>query len=876
MLSLSNVGNGTAAASYYEATDDYYTGDSSPSAWWGLAAEALGLAGPVETEIFAQLLDGRLPSGEQLHHAAAGRRGGTDATFSAPKSVSLQALVGGDRRLIEAQQRAVDRALAHAQTLAACRVTEAGQTATAATGNLLVARFEHQLSRACDPQLHTHCVMVNVTRRVDGQWRALNNEALYRHKMLLGTLYRAELAREAQLLGYEVRLTHTDGRFELAHITDLQVRAFSQRSAAIEAYLEKDGQPSKDAKAWDKKLAAVMTREKKSVVNRQLLSQEWETLSKMHGISYAVPDMQYRAAETRDGVGRVVGESRRTCNALLAEAVSHLSERQAVFDRSELLRHMLERGVGTVTFDEAQAILDKGERPENADEGAMLIRAGERYTTPATRRLEAEILAMEVQGRELLPPIHPPDKALLLVRLQGLTTEQQDAACSVLLCRHQVASIQGRAGVGKTTLLAKFTAAAKACGQEVQGLAPSASAARELASTGMPTQTIAAFAARLQAGRAELVPKTVLVLDEAGMASSKQMHMVLSAVIAAGARMVLVGDTAQLAAVEAGKPFAQLQANGMATALVSQIQRQKNPRLRQAVELAVSGKIASAVELLDKEIPQIVAAEERYMRIAQDYAALTPPERAQTRVIAGTRRARGAINLAIRAQLGLPESTNFTLLARKDLTESQRRSTLSYEPGDVVQAEINYPSLGLKRGECARVVSRVDHRVALERPDGTLVAWQPTVATRLGVFVPQVLPLAEGDLMRVTANDRERGLINGDLACVLKVRPERGVLLRRPDGQEVWLDIDRPMNLDYGYCSTVHAAQGQTCDRVLVEADANSLTANRSSFYVAVSRARHTALIYTDDAEMLPHAMGRELLRQAALELIPEIEHIAL
>src|SRR5471032_1538971 len=124
MLSLSNVGNGQAGASYYEEADNYYTGDHGPSAWWGAGSAHLGLAGAVEPGQFAALLDGRLPSGESLHHAAAGRRGGTDATFSAPKSVSLQALVGGDRRIIEAHQVAMERALAYAETLVACRVTE--------------------------------------------------------------------------------------------------------------------------------------------------------------------------------------------------------------------------------------------------------------------------------------------------------------------------------------------------------------------------------------------------------------------------------------------------------------------------------------------------------------------------------------------------------------------------------------------------------------------------------------------------------------------------------------------------------------------------------------------------------------------------------
>ena len=869
MLSLSNVESGAAAATYYEAADDYYSGDRSPSAWWGRGAEALGLAGEVEPEVFARLLDGRLPTGEQLHHAAAGRRGGTDATFSAPKSVSLQALVGGDLRLLDAHARAVDRALAYAQTLAACRVTEAGQTVTAPTGNLLVARFEHDLSRACDPQLHTHCVLVNATRRADGQWRALSNEALYRQKMFVGALYRAELAREVQGLGYEVRLTHLDGRFELGHIDDRQVRAFSQRSAAIEEHLQKTGQDREAASAWDKKLAAVVTREKKTAVDRHVLRQEWEALSREHGISYAVPEMPVRSPIERVGDGVEVGRDAENINlardAIMADAVAHLGERQAVFGRVELMRQALERGVGTVTLDELQAML------ERAEQTGALIRAGERYTTPAAQQMEAEILALEMQGRERLEPIHRADKALLVERMAVLTQEQQSAALGVLLGRHQVLGIQGRAGVGKTTLLAQVTAMAKAAGYEVRGLAPSASAARQLASTGMSTQTIAAFAALEHDG---LTPETLLVLDEAGMASSRQMHQILKAVVEAGCRVVLVGDTAQLAAVEAGKPFAQLQAHGMATALVGQIQRQQNPQLKQAVELAVSGQVTLAVELLDKEITQIVSAADRHQRIAADYVALSPDERAQTRVIAGTRRARSEINRAIRERLGLASQTAFTLLTRKDLTEATRRSTLSYQVGDVVQAEIDYPSLGLKRGEFAHVVARPDHRVLLERADGARVAWQPATTTRLGVFVPEVQPLAVGELVRVTANDRARGLVNGELGKIVALgadgAPAAGVCLQLADGRQVWLDGTRPLLLDHGYCSTVYAAQGQTCERVLIDADANSLTASRSTFYVAISRARQTARIYTDDREMLPLAMSRELEKESALELVAE------
>ncbi len=848
MLSLSNVGNGEAAAGYYESADDYYTGDRSPSGWWGSGAAALGLSGPVDAGVFAALLDGRLPTGEMLHHAAAGRRGGTDATFSAPKSVSLQALVGGDMRLLDAHQRAVDRALAYAETLAACRVTDDGQTRSVPTGNLVVARFEHDLSRACDPQVHTHAVILNVTSRADGQWRALNNEALYRQKMLLGALYRAELAREIQALGYDSRVTHADGRFELAHINDDQVLAFSQRSAAIEAHLEKQGQARDEASAWTKKIAAVATRDRKTAVDRDLLRQEWQALSEEHGIDFTHPQGHGRQAASHDNV-----------QAVLAQAVAHLGEREAVFTRMDLLLTALELGVGIVTIDELDAGL------EEARQSGLLIASGEDYTTAAAQAREAEILSIEESGRDSLSPIYDGDRMALEAQLGSLGAEQKQAALGVLLTHHQVMGIQGRAGVGKTTLLAATATIAKNCGYTVQGLAPSASAARELASTGIQSETIATFMRREYKG---LDAKTVLVVDESGMTSTAQMLAILRAAKEAHCRVVLVGDTAQLAAVEAGKPFAQLQANGMATAVVGQIRRQRNAVLSQAVEHAVDGKVALAVELLKKETTQIVSTAERHDRIAADYTALAPEERAQTRVIAGTRHARRELNRRIRERLGLEGGQDFTLLVRKDLTEAARRSTLNYDAGDVLQAEVDYTALGLKRGELARVVERLDHRVLIERTDGSCVAWQPATMSRLSVFVPETRPLAEGDLVRVTANDRGRGLVNGDLGRIVAFDPEsRRLTMELPDGRHVWLDGAQPLMLDYGYCSTVHSAQGQTCERVMIEADANSLTANRATFYVAISRARESAMIYTDDREMLPLAMARELTKASALDV---------
>jgi conjugative relaxase-like TrwC/TraI family protein len=252
MLSLANVGGSRDAGRYYEKADDYYTSDRSPSEWQGRGAKVLRLQGEVKPEDFRNLLDGVLPNGETIQISGSGRRGGTDLTFSAPKSISMQALIAGDLRLIGAHDRAVSRSLKYAETLVSYRQTTDGQTDKVLSKNMIAATFRHELSRACDPQLHTHCVVLNMTRREDENWRAMDNELFYRQSILMGVLYRAELGREVQKLGYEIRVTHLDGRFELAHISDSQLEVFSQRSQAIEEALKEEGKTRETASIYEK------------------------------------------------------------------------------------------------------------------------------------------------------------------------------------------------------------------------------------------------------------------------------------------------------------------------------------------------------------------------------------------------------------------------------------------------------------------------------------------------------------------------------------------------------------------------------------------------------------------------------------------------
>lgn len=848
MLSISNVGGSQAAGQYYEKADDYYTQDKSPSKWQGSGGKALGLEGPVVMEDFSRLLDGNLPGGESIQTGALGHRGGTDLTFSAPKSLSMQAMIGGDQRLVEAHDRAVSRALAYAETLAAYRLTEQGQTKRVLSKNLMAATFRHELSRACDPQLHTHCVVLNLTQRPDGQWRAMDNELFYRQKMLMGALYRAELAREVQLLGYEVRRTRDDGLFELSHITDKQLREFSARSQVIEAALAQRGKVRVEASAQEKQILTLATRPKKTDVDRKILTEYWIEKSCEAAISYRI---FHKALERKILKDHLAGES-------VQYSLEHNTERQAVITSSKLMRTALEQGVGRTHYEEI-----KKEIRRQVKLGGM-IQSGECYTTPKAQWREREILASEKKGRGMVPPIYFKGDIFFELKNWGLNPGQREAATLILTTANRIVGVQGLAGTGKTFMLQAARRLAEAGGFQVRGLAPSAAAARELARTGMISKTLAAFE---HSQTKDLHENTLLVVDESGMVSAMQMRSVLKASERAGARVVLVGDTQQLKAVEAGKPFAQLQDKGMETAGMGEIQRQKNPHLKAAVELAAQGRIFESIALMDQEIKVIKSNEDRYEEIAKGYLSLSPQDRDQTLMVSGTNAARKIINEQVRKKLNLSGSgIQIEILENKDLTKAEIKQTEKYAVGDYVKPHRKYRSLNLKNRELCKVVKVDSLYVVLEKANGNLLHWDPTRHCKFSVYKCEKRELTQGDKVRITENDRRLDLNNGDMARVKEIGRDQ-IRFEREDGKGFGWNISKPLHLEHGYCSTVHSAQGRTCERVLIEADVHSITSSKDTYYVALSRARREAKIYTNDRERLPEMMARENVKKAALEI---------
>jgi conjugative relaxase-like TrwC/TraI family protein len=904
------------AASYYEdGADDYYAGEGEASAWQGRGAEALGLEGAVESTRFRELLAGRVDAEGRSSRTAtrqdAHSRIGIDLTFSAPKSVSLQALVGGDGRILEAHDRAVSRAIAVAEERAQARKKVRGRSQVEDTQNLVVAKFRHEMSRERDPQLHTHALVLNLTRRSDGEWRALRNDEIVKATKYLGAVYRAELATELQKLGYPLR-HERQGMFELAHVERAQLVAFSQRAAQIARRLAAEGLTPDTATAAQKQRVKLATRPRKVSADRQALFAEWQARARDLGM-----DFRRRAASLEAGRGSGEPGAPDPAAHAAAEgarrsvrfAIAHLTERQAIVDERELLDVALKHAVGSATVTDIAREVERLSRsgyliPESplyrsADGPARapglsrdrwvrahvaggagreeardtvdgdiatgrLVLAERRYTTQTALERELRILRVEREGRNAMTPVAEPETVGVRLASTRLGEAQRAAVELVTTTPHRVVGVQGYAGTGKSHMLEEAKHILEEHGYQVVALAPYAAQVRTLRELGVEAKTLASF---LAAREKALDARTVLVVDEAGTVPTRQMEQALRlAEERGGARVVLLGDARQTKAIEAGRPFDQLQAAGMATAVMGDIQRQKDPVLRHAVALAARGEAEASLAHL-RSVREIRDDHDRRRAIASDYAHLPEEERSRTLVVSGTNEARREINRAIREDLGLAgRGRELATLTRRDTTQAERLFAKNYAVGDVIQPERDYPKAGLARGALYGVIENgPGNRLTVRGDRGEVVEFSPMTCRKLSVYELERAELAAGDRVRITRNDAALDLANGDRFTVAAVG-ERSVTLA--DGRRtVELPTDRPLHLDHAYATTVHASQGTTAERVLIDASTRSRTTSQEVYYVAISRAERDARIYTDDLARLPAAIAREHAKHAALDL---------
>jgi len=846
---------------------DYYDQSRTVEGkWHGRGAELLGLKGEVTSEDFEAVRQGLDPqTGEFLRQRHSADRIASDGaeqskarslydmTLSAPRSVSVMAIVGGDERLIAAHETAVREALEEAEKYSATRVRLAGLNENRTTGNWIVASYTHDTSRQLDPQLHTHAVAANLTYDgTEGRWKALQASGLYERRSYLTEVYRNALAREVRALGYEVENRHDvrgrDKGFEIAGFSQDLLDKYSQRSAqrdaAILEFTNSRGRAPTDnevavlvRETRPDKLQEISTERVRNLQQERLSPNERQTLGEV-----------LNEAQTKSHSPQI---NRGMHQASLAYSQEHIFERLSVAKEHEVLTEALRHGRGKVELSDLQGSLSL-ERAQGT-----LISSRDEIATHASLQRERDMIAVVNQGADRYDRLckgcdfEPSDK---------LRHEQRRVVEAVLDSRDLAINIRGAAGTGKTATLREIDRGLREAGHDVLAVAPTRSAVDELEKVGFRDAMTVSRLLEAQEPQSTMRWK-ILIVDEAGMVSGRQMQSLLHLAEDQGARIVFSGDTRQIPSVEASDALRILERESdLKSVSLTAVQRQTNSLYREAVKtmrhspeegFAQLEKLGAIREVPVFDRGQIVAELHREFRA----------EGRDRLVVAGTHAEISQLTDAIRqdrkdgGELGVSQS--FDRYVSLQWTRAQKEQLSNYQQGQILQ--FHRDTRLAKRHESLEVVRIGPESLVARKETGEEVSLSPKQTRAYSVYERQAIEIATGDSLTLTANRRgpEFRATNGELVKVSSL-----------DGGAIHLEDGRTLPANYhefahGYAVTAHRSQGKTVDTVIISADAMK----QELFYVAASRGRSEIAIVTSDREQLRESVGVSTMRQSAIEL---------
>lgn len=870
MLRIHQSTSQAAAKSYYAhglSKEDYYSeGQELTGLWGGKAAQKLGLSGEVEKGAFDALCENTNPAtGARLTARTDARRTvGYDFNFNAPKSVSVLYGLTEDKAILTAFRDSVNDTMRQIEHDMQTRVRKGGREETRTTGNLIYAEFVHFTARpvngVSDPHLHAHCYTFNATYdEVEQQWKAGQFQAIKRDAPYFEACFHARLAENLSKAGYSIE-RHAKG-WEVAGLDANMLAKYSQRTAVVTNAAADKGITG--AKGKDQ--LAARTREGKH---------HKQTMQDLRGIwqERLTPEESSRLHAAKEQSAAPIITEREAMDY----AIAHGFERASVMRERELQAAALRYGVGSVSVDGIGQEAGRADLLRQTHDGQRLC------TTREVLAEEQAMIALVRDGRGQFTPLgdaqHPGPA--------NLSREQQSAVAFVASSRDLVTCIEGRAGVGKTTLMRAAVDAIEASGKSVHVFAPTAQASRGvLKSEGFSEANTVAHLLNDKDTQAAIAGQ-VIWIDEAGLMGASNMRDVLQLAQQQNARVVLSGDTAQHGSVARGDSLRMLQQEaGLKTTSLSQIHRQSGS-YKQAVEAISKGDLDKGFATLDEigAITELPEDAQRYAALARAYGdaiekgktvlAVSPTHHENALATEAIRQ-----ELRARGQLAGEEKT-FTQHRAAGWTEAERGNPRNYQPGQIVQFHQN--AKGIKRGERFTVESVAEAGITLTNEAGRAIPLPMEQAGRFQVYEAGELGISTGDRLRITqngfslpdtANPKGHRLNNGAVYNVAGFTKDGDIKLS--NGWTVAKDYG---SFSHGFCSTSHASQGATVDHVLIAESSHSFpAASREQWYVSVSRGRQGVQIFTDDKHALREAVTPSAARVSATELTrkaaPELPH---
>ena len=865
MLGINVFKDVKSASDYYinlSHESAYYLENVVEATWFGKISKRIGYDGvQVKKSDFISFGKGQVPNSNITFKVKKvdNARSYYDYTFSAPKSISLLFGLTKNEAIHQCHIDAYKAVLSEIEANAQAQHNSATERGWETCGELLIANFDHFLSRpsevkkdgkikyVSDPQIHTHCLVPNVTfSHINNRFQALElGNSVHRQAKYFEAAYHSHLAKNLEKLGFRTRITRD--RFELVGITREQIMLFSNRSMTIDQFALENG-------ISDKSKLALLTRNAKAkVVGEEEQYEHWKSRLSEKEFE-ALFQLRDQKIDKRESI---------SAEQAIEKSVQHHCERNSAFKQSDVLAYALKLGYGTLLPEDVKSALGRRNDIIKAEIDTVPF-----LTTKGMIRQESELVLRANEGKGTFAPIfqnYSPKQS-------QLNDQQVNAIKQILNSRDFITVLKGSAGVGKTSLLTEARDAIALKGKQLCSLAPSSQAVSVLRSKGFEAETIAGFLKNkaLQ----EKVFGQVILVDEAGMCGTKVTNQILAIAKEKNARLIMSGDTSQHAPpAQYGDAMRHLiEKAKVNTVTVNKIVRQQNEPYRSVVQSLAKNRTYEGFKKLDKlgGIIEEPDKDKRLDKLAETYLD-TIKSNKSCLVISPTHKEVNQVNNIIRQKLKKEgfikgKEREFNRLQTLSFTEDEKKEKANYEQGMVLRFISNSKG-DYRAGAEFEVISgkKPNELKVRDRKTATVKKLPLEHADRFEVYQQSKIHLAKNDQIRLTINTRtQQGskALNGTSYSVAGFTKTGDIKLS--NGKTLSKDIG---HIRYSACDTSHASQGKDADHVLISVDPSNGNLSREGLYVSVSRGKYSAKLFTSDKAELKKAIAKSEQRISAHEI---------
>lgn len=890
MLSTSIIKNTSDASHYYSAKDNYYTVDEgiSQSEWYGKGAQQLNLSGQVNPEQFTALLKGLLPNGKQLGKIEDGivkHRPGWDLTLSAPKSFSILALLGGDKRLLDAQCRAVKVTLDQIERSASeARIKINGEIHYTNTKNIVAALHHHDSSRELDPQVHTHCVVMNATERSDKEWRSQASkmgrydkeasgeihgflERVRHHKRYFGKLYEAELCYQVNQLGYKTIINPKTGVFEIADVPKELIEHFSKRSESIKKSLAENGLHS--AKAAD--IANLKTRQKKQKVDRSELKEQWKKEATQ--FNFDPEAIVTKAIERSKGVIQETIPNGIELSRKLLDAIKSASYELSQFKTTFLLEEVITRAAG-------YAIREKYNVESLLHAAQHALKSGELIsidnTYGKTLLMDKKILEQEKTILGCLTSQHKLKKEIntaivnqFIEQHDELSSDTKDAMKTVF-SNHAYTLVDG--DQSRESLLKPIVQFTKANDVKVAIVSPNQIGSKRTANSikDTPTtlwqhiktffkdDTISNYSTMRFLNDAAIKQPDLLLVDKSHLLSTNELSQLMTWGKDNQKQILFFGNKNTLLSQKQGNGLSYLIEHGLKMVSLKEEVGSIKDLVAQNDLKNISKKIAN--HLIETPDPK-----NRLNSMVSEFAREDKQIRKSIFLMANNKQAVLELNQLAHDELKrtgkLGDSVKFRVLLPQFINASQIRIAKTYQNRNIIRFNENISSSGVRWGDYCEVLShnKEKNELRLQNARGKIFQLNPErLEKNPEVFKPVEREISVGERIQLHRSIKQKNLLKGEYLTIQSISKNH-IAVQNEKGKTILLDRNKlnHLHFDYGYAATPHQLAHEMPVKIIAELPHRSFHTDKRQLFQIISQPKEIS-IYTDNKEALINTLSNK------------------